>query len=270
MILTQFVRAFRIRPGAVSAAILLTTAALSGCGSNDTAETSAPDGSGRNNNSDGTPPPGAPGGNTPPGSQPNAATPLACSSLSFCTSISVAGYHGKTIVPAPTGGTIKDGLYQLAYELVGDDEYASSGGVYESAQSLSALMIQEGRFRWAGFAHGSAGAVQTSGTTVTFKNTDSCDDATGERTSAYDRTETYEYSVDATGTLLLFGEASTQSGKVRYARAYIPASSACAETVARVPKTPAPSANCSVRNCGCSAAIGKPANADTCKFVQGG
>jgi hypothetical protein len=254
------------RHASLPLALALSTLLLA-CGSSNAPP--SPDSSG-GDSTNGTKTDGPNAGERGSDNGPNSAAPLSCSSLSFCSSISVAAYHGKTIVPEPQGGTLRDGLYQLAYALVGDGSYAQSGGVYESGDRSAAVWIQDGRFRWVGFSHGNAGTVKTSGNTITFKSAENCDDATGERTSTSESESAYEFTVDASGTLLLFGELVTSGGNVRYAKAYVPANSPCADTVSSIPKQPGPSANCSVRNCGCTAATNKPADADTCKFVRGG
>lgn len=193
----------------------------------------------------GSPPPEHPGADamvTPPKA-------LTCGSLAFCTTYDVKTFIDT--VPAPAGGTLRDGIYRLAYTI----DPASTGDTPGYHLDLDLLEIQGTSYNWAGFLRDHIGTVATSDTTVTFQKTSTCSGGRdGEATT--DKLD-YKYTATA-GELDLFSHVMRSDGTqwdrlYAYKRVASP-DEACA-TVTGDPQTPADSAQCRVTNCACHIAI---------------
>lgn len=177
--------------------------------------------------------------------------PLTCSSVALCTTYDVKTFLGT--VPAPAGGTIRSGLYRLAWVLDPDD-VNETGGYHED---LEALLIQGTSMHRAGFFDDDVGTLSTSGTTLTFKVTEEC--ALGTDESAGTTTLTFPYTATDT-QLQLYSHVSRSDGVqwdrlYTYVRADDP--SEICRTVASAPSTPGDSAKCNVTNCECHFAMGQ-------------
>jgi hypothetical protein len=177
------------------------------------------------------------------------AQPLTCKSIALCTTYDVKTFLGT--VPAPEGGTVKDGIYRLQYVLVPSNVNETSG--YH--ESLEALQIRGKYFNWAGFGHESIGTITTNGSMIAFNKTQYCYYGTdGDATTA-----TTEYKYTATGNELRIYSHVTRSDGVEWdeLNVYVPASSPAdvCQTVSADPTQPGDSTKCRVTNCECHFAI---------------
>jgi hypothetical protein len=173
--------------------------------------------------------------------------PLTCKSAALCTT-----YEVKTFVttqPAPSGGSIRDGLYRLAYDLVPANADVQAGYYDE----LDALEIRGGSYVWTGLFRDHMGTVATSGTSATFMHSQNCHlGAPGDPAS---RTDTYQYTATASELDLY---ATVTEGTKSWLKMYVyvpdPGAGVCG-TVSAEPTTPGDSAMCTVTNCACSFAV---------------
>lgn len=184
-----------------------------------------------------------------------AAEPLVCSSVAFCTTYSVKTFTGT--VPAPAGGTPRDGIYRLAYTLIPDNIGETAG---YSSDDLDVLEIRGGYFSWAGFHRDEVGTWTTAGTTLTMARTKNCERGSDSSTS----TTTNDYPFTVSGSELHIYSHVTR-GDVEWDKMYVykPAGSDVCETVASPPAAPADSAMCRVTNCACKFAVNGTVNACT-------
>jgi hypothetical protein len=188
---------------------------------------------------------------------------LTCLSHTWCDSHEVTRWNGQTL-PAQTGGTIPDGLYREAYLL------APQGTGMTFGDYPDAFLLQAGEFRSLGALGGLGTYTTTSGNPaqLTFVNTTSCNDETGENTGSSNYQRQFTYLVDS-GYLFLF-EQETGSVTQTIARAYKRVQSLCGEVADSVPTTPGDSFTCHTTNCGCTEGVNAVADHDTCVYVHGG
>jgi hypothetical protein len=175
--------------------------------------------------------------------------PLTCKSIALCTTYDVKTFIGT--VPAPEGGTVKDGLYRLQYVLVPSNINETAG----YRESLEALMIRGKHFNWAGFGHDSIGTITTNGPMITFNETQYC--SYGSDGDA--ATTKVEYKYTAVGDELRIYSHVRRSDGVEWdeLNVYVAASSPAdvCQTVSGDPVQPGDSTKCRVTNCECNFAI---------------
>lgn len=179
------------------------------------------------------------------GDDTGSSEPLTCESIAMCTTYEVKTFTGT--VPTPAGGTIKNGLYRLAYNVIpsgidGEDEGYSD--------TLDAILIEGNQFNW-----DNLGTFSTSGTEITFNDTRRCDRGTDEGEAM--NTWTYKYTATAT-ELHIFDHVSRSDGveweKMNVYKLVSDPGEVC-DTVSAEPSTPGDSATCNVLNCGCSFSV---------------
>jgi hypothetical protein len=191
---------------------------------------------------------GAAGGDDTP-ADATAVTPLTCSSIALCTTYDVKTFLGD--VPAPAGGTIKDGIYRRAYTLIPDDVGETAG----YSDDLDALEIRQGTFNWAGFFRDAVGTIASSGDTITFHETRNCEGGRDGSPS----TQAFEYRYTATGSELRFYSHVTRSDGVEWDKMHVYVLVGSPQDVCRTvgsePSAPGDSARCNVINCACSFAV---------------
>jgi len=176
-------------------------------------------------------------------------TALTCKSVALCTTYDVKTFVGT--VPAPAGGSVENGVYRLAYDLIPDDV----GEQEAYRDELEVLQIRDGHFNWAAFFHDELGTYTTSGQTITFQETRRCDrGAEGEASTA--RTE---YAYTATGDELHLYSRVMRSDGVSWDKMYVYKRTTSPDDVCRTvnaePSAPGDSARCNVTNCACSFAV---------------
>jgi hypothetical protein len=192
---------------------------------------------------------GGGGGDDQPSPDAQNVKPLTCSSIALCTTYDVKTFIGK--VPVPEGGKVSDGLYRLAWVLDPDD-IGETAGYHDD---LDALAIRGGTFNWAGFFRDDIGTISTSGTMITFKQTQHCERGTDGSAS----TEALDYKYTATANELHLYSHVTRSDGVQWdsMKAYVLTSSPqdVCQTVSGDPTMPGDSAKCRVTNCACKFAV---------------
>ncbi len=184
----------------------------------------------------------------PDGATP--AVPLTCKSVALCTTHDVKTFTVATL-PVAGGGTVADGVYRLAYDLIPND-IGEQPGYFDG---LDVLQVRGKHYNWAGFHRDELGTFTTAGTTLTFQQTRDCDRGTdGEPTT---RTVEYRYTASAT-ELHLYSRVMRSDG-VSWDKVYVYKRTASPDEVCRTvpsdPAAPGDSARCTVSNCACSFAI---------------
>ncbi len=197
---------------------------------------------------------GGNGDDDPPMPDAASAQPLTCKSIALCTTYDVKTFIGD--VPAPSGGTVKDGLYRLAYVL--DPSNIDEDPGYHA--DLDALMIRGSYYNWAGFFRDGVGTFSTSGQTITFKESQNCERGTDGSSS----TQMLEYKFTASDSeLRIFSHVSRSDG-VEWDSMYVykrtSAPSEVCDTVSSEPSQPGDSADCHVTNCACNFAVENTVN----------
>jgi hypothetical protein len=191
---------------------------------------------------DGKPPPTDATSDAPPAK-------LACNSAALCTTYDVNTFLGT--VPAPAGGTVRSGLYRLAWKLI-PDNVGETGGYHDELESLE---TSGSGYRHAAFFNDELGTFQTTGTTITFNASQYCDRGNDGDPS----TNVREYKYTATATELDLFSTVTRSDGVTWQQlsAYVLTASPMdvCKTVAMTPPTPGDSAQCRVSNCACEFAL---------------
>lgn len=182
---------------------------------------------------------------------------LTCKSIAHCSTYDVKTFLGT--VPAPAGGTVKSGLYRLAWNLIPAD-VNEAGGYHDE---LEALAISGTSFNWASFHHDAVGTISTSGTTITFQETLNCNRGSDGSAS----TSMLKYTYTASGDELRIFSHVQRSDGVSWEKMYVyvlvsdPAE--VCNAVANEPTTPGDSTQCRVSNCACKFAIDGTVNACT-------
>ena len=174
--------------------------------------------------------------------------PLTCQSIALCTTYDTKVFIGK--VPAPEGGSVRDGLYRLAWAM--DPDNIDEDPSYDD---LDALEIRGQYFNWAGSFRDNIGAIATAGTTMTFKKSQLCERGSDGSSS----TDSLEYKYTATGNELRLFSHIRRSDGVEWDRmkVYVLTSSPAdvCKTVSSEPSAPGDSAICRVTNCACKFAV---------------
>jgi hypothetical protein len=170
---------------------------------------------------------------------------LACNSAALCTTYDVNTFLGT--VPAPAGGTIRSGLYRLAWKLI-PDNVGETGGYHDELESLE---ISGNQYRNAAFFDDELGTIQTTGTAITFNASKNCPSGADGDASTNSR----DYTFTATATELDLFSTVTRSDGVTWQQlsAYVLTMSPMevCQTVATTPTSPGDSAQCHVSNCAC-------------------
>lgn len=184
------------------------------------------------------------------GGDDSSSEPLTCESIALCTTYEVKTFTGT--VPAPAGGTIKSGLYRLAYNLI---PAGIPGEEEDYIDSLDALLIEGTQYNWAGPFRDDLGTLSTSGTDLTFTQTRRCN--RGEDNGTYSDSTTYKYTATA-NELHVYVHVRRSDGmewdQMDVYKLTSSPSEIC-ETVSAEPSTPGDSAMCTVINCGCSFSV---------------
>lgn len=205
---------------------------------------------------------GSPGGG---GSSSQGSEALSCMSRTWCASGSVLEYGGQAI-GKPAGGAIPDGTYRLGYVLSPKGS-GTSFGDYANGFVIQGTSILD-------FTLGTLGTFKTEGSNLILERKADCNSRTGERDGDDSGSETWSYSIDASGNFHRFSEVTSYGGaggpeKWTKEEVYVPVQSLCGY-VTEPPSQPGDSFYCDVTNCGCTEGVNKPADPDICKFVSGG
>jgi hypothetical protein len=189
------------------------------------------------------------GGDDDQPAMPDAAVqPLTCKSVALCTTYDVKTFIGE--VPAPAGGTVESGLYRLAYVVAPSNVNETPG----YRDDLDVLMIRGTYFNWAGFFRNTIGTISTSGSVITFQDTQYC--SYGEDGDAATTKKEYKYTAMA-GELRIYSHVWRSDG-VEWDEMMVYKQTqpqGVCETVSTEPQQPADSAKCRVTNCACNFAL---------------
>ena len=199
------------------------------------------------------------GGGTTDGSTAPAA--VTCMSYTWCGSGSITQWNAQTL-PTARGGVIADGLYREAY-ILAEKGTGTTFGDYGEAYFFRGTGVRA----LGGLAR--VGTYTTTSTKLSIAYTSDCDDQSGA-SSGSPSSDDFDYLVDAQGRLFLFLQSSGSDGTQTVAHVFLPETSLCGNLPSSVPASPGDSFVCNVSNCGCTEAANGPADADTCKFVNGG
>jgi hypothetical protein len=176
--------------------------------------------------------------------------PLTCESIAICTTYEVKTFTGA--VPAPAGGTIKSGLYRLAYNIIPD---GIDGEEADYSDELTALLIEGTQYNWAGYFQDSVGKITIAGTDATFTDTRDCFRGADQG----DSTNSWTYKFTASGTELHIYDHVRRSDGVEWDKMnvfkLVSDPDEICDTVSSEPSTPGDSAMCNVANCGCSFSV---------------
>lgn len=182
---------------------------------------------------------------------PGPGTSLQCSDFAFCSTYDVNTYIAPNTTP--TGGTVVDGIYRLAWVIDPPESGRQAGTEYGEAFRVRGNQFVYGE-------NGGRGTLTFSDIHVTFRETGRC-----ELGKDYGETDTeVEYEYTATrDQLTLYAEIQVGGGR-QWIReyVYVRVEDACL-TVANPPSTPGDSYRCEVANCVCRQAVGGTVEACT-------
>jgi hypothetical protein len=182
-------------------------------------------------------------------------TQISCLSQLVCVKATISEYEGR-IIPPITGGSITDGLYRAAYQLV---SYGTLGSIREIKSDGRFFLFANGKYK----TLETYGTFKTAGTKISFNSKVACDPHTGREELRSNNTQESDYSVDGkTGAFILLDSTS--------ATIYLPVQTLCPPGAAGAgPRDPKDSYRCSNSQCQCAEAAGNTVNPAACAAALG-